>query len=135
MVKEGQHLTRDQVLEFNPQWSTGDQQVVSDAIDALPDPTFVVLPSRHQVVTRVAGRRTLLVNPGYLEWPASAAHWVEQLPAALKSAVDEDPRHFWLTLSTFQPNQSEASRAGAPPILCPVHLIALPVTGICDDCA
>ena len=132
MATEGRRLTRAQVLDWNEAWSFTDRACVAAALDAVPDGEYVVPPSGGYINVWVDARRALVVHPGYLVWPRGGS--AAGLPPTLFPDLKVEGEEQWHELSTFRPHAG-GSRADDPaPAVCPIHGLALPLTGVCDDC-
>jgi len=60
--------------------------------------------------------------------------WPEGLPPNLFPDMHEDEHHQWHELSTFRPYTGGPTIPEPPAEICPRHRMALPLTGVCDDC-
>lgn len=117
-------LTREQALRRNPDWSFADLRTVEQNLDRLRVRTFYVTPSESYVgCLDSSGRLVMTMHYGYLEFTRGNA------PADLP-----DPDSPWLELSTFRPRTRPTAATDEIAQFCPTHNIALPRTGICDEC-
>lgn len=119
-----QMLTREQASTWSPDWSCTDRDVIEQNLSRLSPQTFYVPPSGGYVACIDAGGRIVMtLHPGYLEFQRGLA------PA-------DRPDAGWpgLTLSTFRPHGSPTASPKEGAQICPIHNLALPLTGICDEC-
>ena len=117
-------LTREQALKWTPDWSHTDLRVIQQNFDRLDPRTFYVPPSGGYVgCGDVHGTIVMTLHYGYLTFKRELA------PA-------DRPELDWpgLALSTFRPHPSPTPPPNEGERVCPTHHIALPLTGICDDC-
>lgn len=118
-------LSREQALKWNPKWSYSDRELIEQHLDRVDARAFYTPPSNSYVgCVNADGAVVMTLHAGYLEFSRHSA------PAELADAE-------WagMTLSTFQPHNSPTPepREDNPPV-CPIHHIALPSSGICDEC-
>jgi hypothetical protein len=117
-------LTREQALNWNQEWSYTDRDFIEQNFNRLDPRTFYVPPSGGYVrCIDVQGTTVMTLHPGYLKFKR------ELVPA---ERVEPD----WpgVTLSTFRPHASPLEAPGEGELVCPIHQITLPLTGICDEC-
>ena len=133
MARQGRHLSLEQALAWNPDWSHSDRLRVAEALGVLPELEFIVPPHGKHVGVWVDGRLALEIKPGYLSWPA--VKWTVGLPPSITEAIEHDDTHAWFLLSTHRPNPGERSRPEVQASFCPTCFQQLPATGICDNCA
>jgi hypothetical protein len=132
MAMEGRRLTRDKVLDWMETWSYTDRQAIIAALDVIPNGVFVVPPFGGYIGVWVNGRRGLVIYPGYLDWPGG--RWAKDLPPHLFPRTHVYEGGVWHELSTFRPNTGERTTKERAVSICPRHDMALPLTGVCDDC-
>ena len=117
-------LTRKQALEWNEEWSYTDREIIEQQLKRLNPRTFYVPPSEGYVgCVDTRGTVVMTLHAGYLEFKPELA-------------PDDRPEPDWpgLELSTFRPRATPTPQPSEGSLVCPVHRIALPVTGICDEC-
>ena len=143
-------LTRRQVLEWNPRWSLRDLEIIELALDHLPAGCSFYVPESKTYVSSFVNRvspggesgrridyRGVVISPGRIEW---LDH--NLVPQDLTSAAIEDERYvfdsvvlvYWIPLSTYRGRSEAVNHALANPDVCTTCFIALPATGVCDDC-
>lgn len=121
-------LSLQQVLEWNPNWSYTDRESILHHINRIGAHTFYVpscggyIGCRDVPGVHGPGRNLMTIHPGYLKFS------IDQLP--------EDPPEPWagLTLSTFLGHESSNPAPEAEQRVCSQHHLALPASGICDEC-
>lgn len=117
-------LTREQALKWNPDWSYTDRAIIEKHLERLKPQSFYVPPSGGYVgCVDLQGTKVMFLHAGYVEFNGELA-----------PADRPDPNWPGLTLSTFRPHASPTSAPIERTQVCPIHHVALPVTGICDDC-
>ena len=79
----------------------------------------------------IDNRRALEIRPGYLLWPRGR---VPDLPPDLFPDMHSDEHDAWHELSTFQPRAGDFRRDELDTAICPSCSMALPGTGVCDNC-
>ena len=118
-------LTRQLALNWNPDWSYTDLRIIEENLTRLDAQTFYVPPSGGYVgCVDADGRVVMTLHYGYVVFKRELA------PVDL-------PDLDWpgLTLSTFRGRPSPAPSLDDEDLqFCPTHHIALPLTGICDEC-
>jgi len=120
-----QMLTREQALKWNPDWSGADRELLEQNLTRLDVQTYYVPPSGGYVgCVDIHGRVVMNLHYGYMTFKRELA------PADLP-----DPGWAGLTLSTFRGRPSSTPSLDDEDLqFCPTHHIALPLTGICDEC-
>jgi hypothetical protein len=117
-------LTRDQVEAWNSRWSFSDCQIVRQHLDRLGARTFYVPPSGGYIgCIDAKGTRVMFIHAGYLLFKRELA--ADFPPEGWKRG---------LPLSTFSPHASPDFEGEPDYQFCEIHNIAIPATGICDDC-
>jgi hypothetical protein len=118
-------LTREKALNWSQDWSDTDRKLIGENLNRLDAQTFYMPPSGGYIgCVDVQARVVMTIHSGYLEFKRDLA------PADLP-----DPDWPGLTLSTFiycgprTPSPDDEVLQ-----FCPIHNIALPATGICDEC-
>lgn len=118
-------MTRDEALSWNSRWSVGDLRLIGEHLDRTGAEQFYRTPSNGSVTALdAAGRSVMHLYPGYITFAKDHA------PAELAEAA-------WTTgleLSCFQRRGEAAAEAERPLAVCPSCFLALPATGVCDDC-
>ncbi len=118
-------LTRDQAQSWNEAWSYTDRETIRQHFERLQPRTFYVPPSGGYVGCRdEAGIVVMRLYAGYLEFKTDLA-------------PDDRPEPDWpgLLLSTFRPHASPTPQIEDDSGVCPTHHIALPTSGVCDECS
>jgi hypothetical protein len=93
---------------------------------------YVRPPSDGHIGVWINGRLALVICPGYLWWPGG--RWTKDLPPDLFPDMHEDGHDQWYELSTFQPHTGGPASEEQAAAICPQCSMALPLTGVCDDC-
>jgi hypothetical protein len=118
-------LTRQQALDWIPEWSYADRELIERNLTRLGAQTFYMPPGGDYVgCVDVHGRVVMILYYGYVTFKRDLA------PADL-------PNPDWpeLPLSTFRgPRSPTPSPDDEDLQFCPIHNIALPLTGKCDYC-
>lgn len=117
-------LTREDALKWNPRWSEADRRQIDADFDVVGAASFYQPTSGGYLgVKDATGRRRMYVAPGYAWFVRGAEPAGRELPG-------------WngYELSTFQPRGDGAPSSSREERFCPMHHIALPLTGRCDDC-
>ncbi|QIM20391.1 hypothetical protein G7075_03255 [Phycicoccus sp. HDW14] len=133
MAQQGRHLSLEQALAWNPDWSHGDRVRIAEALGVLPDLEFVVPAHGKHVGVWVDGHRALEIKPGYLSWPVMK--WTLGLPSTIIDAIEHDDTHAWFLLSTHRPHEGRRATPGAAVEVCPTCWQQLPATKVCGNCA
>ena len=133
MATEGRQLTRDQVLNWRESWSLGDRERISAALDALEGGVYKAPPSGGYLAVWVSNQIVFTINPGYISWRRGP--YTRDLPAELFPDMSSNDTHEWHELSTFRYDGGGPANTEPDEKVCPIHGMALPKTGICDDCA
>ncbi len=117
--------TRQQTLDWIADWSCADRELIEQNLTRLDAQTFYLPPSEGYVGCLDGnGRVVMNLHYGYVTFKADTA------PADLP---DPDSRD--LLLSTFNGPRGPATSPDDEVLqFCPIHNIALPRTGICDEC-
>jgi hypothetical protein len=129
---QGRSLGRTQVLAWNEAWSFTDRECLTAALDSIPGGLCVLPPSGGYIGVWINNQRALVINPGYLSWPGR--RFTEGLPPDLFPDMQEDEQYRWHELSTFRPHIGGPPNGQPAQKFCPTHGLALPLTGVCDDC-
>lgn len=125
-------MTRTQVLAWVELWSYTDRAGITAALDAIPNGVCVVPPSGGYIGVWTDDQRALVIYPGYLVWPGG--RWTKDLPRDLFPDMQRDEHDEWHLMSTFRPHDPVRTREERIEAICPRCSIALPLTGVCDDC-
>ena len=157
-VSEERLLTRRQALDWNESWSVTDREMVDAAIEAIEDGTLYMPASAGYMGVRVWGQlaeqtpgsqprfgvhRALIIFKGWLEWPEAGDPWRRKLDPALFADFREDERDvfdrvaytIWHPLSTLEGRDSHAAQRQTLALkVCPSCWLAMPSSGVCDDC-
>lgn len=117
--------TRQQALDWIPDWSSADRRIIEENLTRLDAQTFYLPPSEGYVgCVDVNGRVVMNLHYGYVTFKPDTA------PADLP-----DPNSPEFLLSTFKGPRSPTTSPDDEVLqCCPIHNIALPRTGICDEC-
>lgn len=119
-----QILTREEVLQWNSAWSYTDREIIEQHLYRLNPQSYYVPPSGGYVgCVDACGRVVMTVYPGFVEFKRDLA-----------PPDRPDLDYPGLLLSTFRPHASPTAPPDEGQQVCPIHHIALPLTGICDDC-
>jgi hypothetical protein len=117
-------LTREQLLRWNPSWSYSDRELIERHLNRLEVRSFYTPPGEGYVgCIDDQSRRVLTVYSGFVEFARASAP--DDLP---------DPNWLGLALSTFSPHAGPTGPPEEGALVCPVHHVALPLSGVCDDC-
>jgi hypothetical protein len=100
--------------------------------ETVPDGVCVLPPWGGCINVWINNQRILTIYPGYLSWPTGRL--AEDLPSDLFPDVHTDEKDQWHLLSTFRPHAGGPRRGEPAQKFCPIHGLALPLTGVCDDC-
>lgn len=116
-------ITREQALSWRPLWSRADVAQIAEDLDRLQVATYYIPTSGQYVGCRDgSGQRVMFIAPGYV-WFARGFEPPDR----------ELPPWNGYGLSTFkdpgQPTPSPTRRER----FCPIHNLALPATGVCDE--
>lgn len=117
-------MTRAQALSWNPAWSAADVRLIEENLDRLEVRTFYRTRSNGSVTAQDEdGRSVMYLSPGYVEFRKGLA-------------PEDRPEPDWhgFTLSCFRPRGSTETAGDDAPTICPSCHLALPATGVCDDC-
>jgi len=129
---QGAELSRTQVLAWNEAWSYTDRSCINAALGAVPDGVCVQPPWGGCINVWINNQRILTIYPGYLSWPIGRL--TKDLPPDLFPDIHADEMDQWHLLSTFRPHVGGPRRGEPAQKFCPIHGLALPLTGMCDDC-
>ena len=133
MAMEGRPLNRAQVAAWKERWSYTDRACVTAALGAVPDGICILPPSGGYVGVWSDDRLALTIHPGYLWW--RDRRFAEDLPPDLFPDMQTDEKGDpWHELSTFRPHLGGSPSMEPVQECCPIHGLALPLTGVCDDC-
>lgn len=133
MAQQGRHLTLDQALAWNPDWSHSDRVRIAEALGVLPEQEFIVPPNGKHVGVWVDGHRALEIKPGYLSWPVMK--WTVGLPPSITNTIEHDDTHAWFLLSTHRPHDAQQTQPEPQVLVCQTCRQQLPATKVCDNCA
>ena len=132
MAMQGRRLSQTQVLAWNEAWDYTDRAWITAALDAIPNAVCILPPSGGYIGVWSNDRRALVIRPGYLEWPAGRA--TRDLPPGLFPDMREDEHDKWHLLSTFRARDGGHGSEERAPVICPNCYVALPLSGVCDNC-
>ena len=117
-------FTRQQALAWYPRWSYTDREVVGRHLDRLGVRTFYTTDTEGYIgCVDAHGTHVMYFASGYA--------W---FPRAQFAADCDDDWPLGFQLSSFEdrvpptPSQREGTQ------VCPIHNIALPLSGVCDEC-
>ncbi|MDN5822170.1 MAG: hypothetical protein L0H74_12255 [Brachybacterium sp.] len=117
-------MTREQALAWNPAWSAADIRLLEENVDRLDARTFYRTRSNGSVTAQDAdGLSVMYLSPGYVEFRKGLA-----------PTDRPDPAWHGLALSCFRPRSTNEAGREEGPAICPSCFLALPATGVCDDC-
>ena len=95
-------------------------------------------PNGGRVVAEVDGVKAFIIRPGFVSWPRGT--WAVTLDVGLISGPgglmigQEGDGTMWAQLSTFR-DVERANRTKRDDIVRPTCNVALPATGMCDNCS
>lgn len=117
-------MSREHALAWNPAWSAADVRLLEENVDRLDVRTFYRTRSNGSVTAQDEdGLSVMYLSPGYVEFRKGLA-----------PADRPDPSWHGLALSCFRPRSTVEATGEEGPAICPSCFIALPATGVCDDC-
>ncbi|MEE1617218.1 hypothetical protein [Brachybacterium sp. J153] len=120
-----QRMTRDEALSWNSRWSVGDVRLIGEHLDRTGAEQFYRTASNGSVTALdAAGRSVMHLYPGYITFAKDCAP-PELAEADWKTGLE---------LSCFQRRGDATAEADRPLPVCPSCFLALPATGVCDDC-
>ena len=127
-------LTKLQVVDWNENWSFTDRQFIEHALSRLPDEATI--RAHDGCIVAKVGRRAFVVHPGFVYWPKGT--WAKDvdgtlIPGGLLVGSEGDGT-LWARLSTLRGWNTGGSGTSRTFGFCPIHGLALPANGICDDC-
>ena len=133
MAKQGRHLTRTQVMAWVEPWSYTDRAWITAALDAIPSGVCVLPPSGGYIGVWSNDQRALTIHPGYLVWPGG--RWTQgpaagPVPGHARGRAPRVARAVHLPAA----RPRDARRRRGRDAICPSCTIAIPLTGVCDDC-
>jgi hypothetical protein len=117
-------LTRQQVRNWNENWSYTDREIIDLHLNRLAPVSFYEPPSGGYVgCVDVHGQVVMTLHAGYLKFKRNLA-------------PEDRPEPDWpgLTFSTFRPHAGPTPQLEEGHQVCTTHNTALPLTGICDEC-
>lgn len=147
MVKRTRIYPAD-VLDWHSAWTPEDRGIVEATLDARPKASWMyTTPSNEYIAiyydfrwplgTDFRHGRGIIIHRGQIRW-----HDVHNIPRShrlvrerLREDRDDfDRQFFWLPLSGYAGGGVPSRRAVHAPEVCTSCFMALPATGVCDDC-
>jgi len=117
-------ITREQALNWRPGWSHADITQIEADLDRLQVANCVIPTSGQYIGCRNgSGQRVMYIAPGYV--------WFRR---GFEPPDRELPPWNGYGLSTFRDPGSPTPSETRQEQFCPIHNLALPATGVCDEC-
>jgi len=132
MAMQGRSLSQKQVLEWFEKWDYTDRAQITAALDAIPNAVCILPPSGGYIGVWSKDRHALVIRPGWLTWPAG--RWARDLPPDLFPEMQEDEHCTWYLMSTFRARDGGHGTEERPAEICPICNMAIPLSGVCDNC-
>lgn len=122
-------ITHQQAMAWNPAWSAADRQVIQAHLDRLAIQAFHATKTYVSCVD-LKNREAMTILPGRITFAPklapSAQAEADGIPLSTNSG--RSPR------TTTPRSTARVTRPEPELILCPVHFMALPASGVCDEC-